>query len=274
VYKIPNTRRKRRAKRRTKIRRRGGGSGPTVSFISYGNENFKAARERIKKEAEQMGIFNGNIRVYSPEDLSPEFKATVGPTLNEARGGGYWLWKPYIINDMLSKLKEDDILLFVDAGCILQPAGLPRMKEYVDMISKDSGKCMLVMSLEIEFPENNWTSSAIFEHFGVPSENARATSAQVITGMSMYRKCKESMALVAAWLKTAMEHPELFTDKFNEESKVKRPAFTENRHDQSVFSILVKSPPHNDHVLIIHEEIEGRNKNLSKRPIIAARKKE
>jgi len=265
-----------RGKRSTKVRRRqkGGEAGPTISFISYGNETFKGARDRIKKQAEAMGIFNGTIRIYSPEDLTEEFKATVGPTLQEPRGGGYWLWKPYIINDMLNQLKEDDILVYADAGCDLNPAGVPRLNEYVKMISKDSGKCVLAMSLEKEFPENNWTTSAIFDHFGIPPENARAISAQVVTGASIYRKCKESMALVSAWLKTAMENPELFTDKFNEEAKVRRPAFTENRHNQSIFSVLVKSPPHSDHVLIIDEEIEGRNKNLSKLPISAARKKD
>jgi len=253
-------------------RRRGGGAEPTINFVTYGNEGYKGAKERIKKQAEEMNIFNGNIRIYSPEDLSEEFKAAVGQTLQEPRGGGYWVWKPYIINDMLNQLNEDDILVYTDAGCTLQPAGVPRLKEYINMISKDSGKCVLAMRLE--FPENNWTTSAIFEHFGIPPENDRAESNQVLTGASIYRKCKGSMALVSAWLKTAMERPELFTNVFNEEAKVKRPAFYENRHDQSVFSVLVKSPPHNEHVVIIDEEIEGRSKTIepSKIPIYATRK--
>lgn len=269
VYKTLKTRRKRRAKRRTKIRRRGGGPGPTISFISYGNDKYKSSKERIKKEAEEMGIFNGNIRIYSPDDLNQEFKAAVGPTLQEYRGGGYWLWKPYIINDMLNQLKEDDILLYADAGCALQPVGLPRLKEYIDMISKASGKCILAMRLE--YPENNWTSSAIFEHFGIQPEDERATSNQILATVSMYRKCKESMALVSAWLKVAMEYPELFTNKDHNESKKKRPEFSENRHDQSIFSVLLKSPPHSDNTVIIDEEIEARDKNVSKFPIFAGR---
>jgi len=272
VYKTLKTRRKRRAKRRTKIRRRGGGTEPTLSFISYGNDDFKSAKERVKKQAEEMGIFNGNIRIYSPEDLSSEFKAAVGPTLQEKRGGGYWSWKPYIINDMLNQMKEDDILLYADAGCALQPVGLSRLKEYIDMISKASGKCILAMRLE--FPENNWTSSAIFEHFGIQPEDERATSNQILATVSMYRKCKETMALVSAWLKVAMEHPELFTDKDNDESKKKRPAFTENRHDQSIFSVLLKSPPHSESTVIIDEEIEARDKNISKFPIFAGRSRD
>lgn len=267
-------RNKRRVKRRRKTQRRGGGPTPTVSFISYGNDKFQSAKDRIKQQAVEMGVFNGNIRIYGPDDLSAEFKATVGPTLDEPRGGGYWLWKPYIINDMLNQLKEDDILLYVDAGCVLQPAGVPRLKEYIDMISKGSGKSVLAMRLE--FPEYQWTSANIFDHFDIQPQNERAKSTQILTGTSMYRKCNESMALVSAWLKMAMEHPELFTDKHNQEKQAKREGFIQNRHDQSIFSILVKSPPHNATVAVIDEEIEGRNKTIpvDKIPILAARKKD
>jgi hypothetical protein len=223
-----------------------------------------------------MGIFNGTIRIYTPEDLSPEFKAAVGSVLNEERGGGYWVWKSYIINDMLNKLNEDDILLYADAGCTLQPKGVPRLKEYVEMISKASGKSIIGMRLP--FPERLWTSSAIFEHFGLTPEDERWTTNQLLGGVSMYRKCKESLEFVSAWLKKAMEHPRLFTDENNEESKVKNPGFTQNRHDQSVFSILLKSPPYKDSAVIINEEIEVGGEYLPKPdasalPIIASRKK-
>jgi len=263
------TRNKRRTKRK-RLRHKGG--GPTISFISYGNDTFKSAKERIKKEAEAMGIFNGTIRIYGPEDLSPEFKAAVGPTLNEARGGGYWLWKAYIIKDMLTRLNEDDILLYADAGCSLQPVGLPRLKEYVEMISKSSGKSVLGMMLP--HPEQKWTSSAIFEHFGLTPEDERWTSNQILATVSMYRKCKESLEFVNAWVKEAMEHPKLFTDENNQESKVKNPGFIENRHDQSIFSILIKSSPYKDCAVIINEEIETAGKNVTKFPIYAKRKRE
>jgi hypothetical protein len=270
------TRNKKRAKRRTRLRHRGGAS-PTISFISYGNDPFKAAKERLQKEAEAMGVFNGKIRMYSPEDLSAEFKEAVGPTLNEARGGGYWLWKPYIIKDMLTQLNEDDILLYVDCGCTLQPKGAQRIKEYAEMISKASGKSILGM--ELPFKGSSWTSSAIFDHFGVTPEDERWNSNQILGGTHMYRKCKESLDFIDAWLDIAMNHPRLFTDDDNEESKRRIPGFRENRHDQSIFTILIKSPPHKGNAHIINEEIELSSEYLPKPdssilPIIASRKKE
>ena len=270
-------RRKRRTKRRTKIRRRGGGPGSTISFITYGNDKFKLAKERIKREAEEMGVFNGKIRIYTPEDLSPEFTKPLAETLKEYRGGGYWLWKPYIIKDMLQQLNQDDILLYVDCGCTLQPKGAQRIKEYAEMISKASGKSILGM--ELPFKESLWTSSAIFDHFGVTPEDERWNSNQILTGTHMYRKCKESLDFIDAWLDIAMNHPRLFTDDDNEESKRRFPGFMENRHDQSIFSILIKSPPHKGNAHVINEEIEFSSDYLPKPdtsilPIVASRKKE
>jgi hypothetical protein len=265
------TRNKKRTKRRTRLRHRGGAS-PTISFISYGNDTFKAAKERLQKEAEAMGVFNGKIRMYSPEDLSAEFKEAVGPTLNEARGGGYWLWKPYVIKDMLTQLNENDILLYADAGCSLQPVAVSRLKEYVEMISTSSGKSVLAMRLP--HPEQKWTSLAIFDHFGLTPEDDRRTSNQILATVSMYRKCKESLDFIDAWLEMAKKNPRLFTDDNNEETKRKNPEFMENRHDQSIFSLLIKSPPHKDYAVIFDEEIEIAGKNISKFPIFAARKKE
>lgn len=224
-----------------------------------------------------MRVFDGNIRIYTPEDLSPDFTAPLAETLKEKRGGGYWLWKPYIIKDMLDKMKEDDILLYVDCGCTLQPKGAQRIKEYAEMISKASGKSILGM--ELPFKENIWTSSSIFDHFGITPEDERWTSNQILTGMHMYRKCKESLQFIEAWLDVAKKHPRLFTDDDNNESKRRHPPFMENRHDQSIFSILIKSPPHKANAHVITEEIELSSEYLPKAdisilPIIASRKKE
>ena len=42
--------------------------------------------------------------------------------LGLARGGGYWLWKPLVVRDALSRLADGAVLLYADAGCTLFPA--------------------------------------------------------------------------------------------------------------------------------------------------------
>ena len=42
------------------------------------------------------------------------------------RGGGYWIWKLDIIKQAFSKIKENDIIVYLDSGCTLNKSGKKR----------------------------------------------------------------------------------------------------------------------------------------------------
>ena len=272
---------KKGGRRKYTRRQRGGQTTPTLSFVSYGNEKFAESRERIRKEAEQMGCFNGQIKVYTPEDLSEEFKKAVGGVLNEQRGGGYWTWKPYIIMDMLTKLNESDILVYADSGCTLHPEGIPRLKEYAEMISPSTNKSVLAMRLldgttygPGGFLVKKWTSMPIFEYFKETLDGTIANSNQVMATFIMCRKCPESLEIIGKWLELAKTRPDLFTDRYNEESKRLNPDFKDTRHDQQIWSMIVQTAPYKDKCVIIDEEIEvnhGTGRNMTDKPVRASR---
>lgn len=242
-----------------------------ISFISYGDKTFISSKERILQEVKDMGCFNGEIKFYTPEDLSSEFKEAVGDVLNEKRGGGFWTWKPYVIADMLSRLNDGDILVYADAGCSLQPAGVPRLNEYIAMISPQTNKSILAMRLR-EHKVKQWTSTPIFEYFSQPLNGEIANSNQVLAGVIICRKCPESEQVIKKWLEIAKTRSDLFTNIYNEESKRSNPDFIENRHDQSIWNMLVQLPPYNEYCAIITEEIETGSYNYPpNRPIIALR---
>jgi len=264
-------RRTRRHRRKYTKRQRGGQASPTLSFISYGNDKFKESIERIRKEAEQMGCFNGNIKVYTPEDLSNEFKGAVGDVINESRGGGYWIWKPYIIVDMLSKLNDNDILLYADSGCTLDPTGVPRLKEYMEMIAPKSNKAVLAMRLVNDaglFITKKWTSMPIFDYFKQSLDGTISNSSQILAGVIMCRKCPESAEVIGKFLEVAKTRPDLFTDRHNGESKPANPDFIDNRHDQAVWSMIIQTEPYSNKCAVIDEEIET---DMVNKPIHASR---
>ena len=263
-------------KRTRKRKQRGGSQEPLMSFISYGNDDFKDSRERIRNEATKMGCFNGQIKVYTPDDLSQEFKAAVGDVINEKRGGGYWIWKPYIIADMLSKLNDGDILVYADSGCTLQPAGVPRLKEYAKMISPDSGKSVLLMRLR-DHVAKRWTTTEIMNYFGLKMDDPIITSKQILAGVIVCRKCSESQNVIGKWLEIAKTRPDLFTDKHHEASKETNEDFEWNRHDQAVLSPIAQMQPFMTTCLVIDEEIERTSNPIRPdeyfvdKPIIASR---
>jgi hypothetical protein len=239
-----------------------------ISLITYGNENYKRAKERIWREAEEMGCFNGGITLYGPENLSDEFKKATKGVIDQGRGGGYWIWKPFVIMDALSKANENDIVVYADSGCTLHKSGLSRFNEYIDMISWSTGKSILAMKLR-DHTDKEYTSTEIFDYFHQPVDGKVGNSNQVIATCAFFRKSPDSMAIVNQWLSIATTRPELFTDRYNEESKRTNPEFKDNRHDQSIFSMILKTDPNRISV-IIDEEIEG--KPGPTKPIHASRK--
>ena len=268
----------RRKTRKQNKKQRGGQATPTFSFMSYGNDKFKESKERIRKEAEEMGCFNGQIKIYSPDDLSADFKSAVGDVLNEKRGGGYMTWKGYVISDTLSKMKDNDILLYADAGCTLQSAGVSRLKEYMKMIAQDTGKCVLVMRLRDQLAKK-WTTNEIMNYFGVKMDDPIFNKNQILSGFVMCRKCPESVEVIGKWLDVAKKRPDLFTDRYNDDSKKLNPDFIENRHDQTILSMIVDTEPFNKNCVVMEEEIERTSEPVrpeeyfKDKPIVASRKR-
>lgn len=86
-------------------------------FVSYGDTNYTESLNRIGREAESLGLFD-EVRLYSDNSLPEPFK---GYTQRYKRGGGYWMWKPWVIHDMLERMDEGDIVVYADAGCTLLP---------------------------------------------------------------------------------------------------------------------------------------------------------
>jgi hypothetical protein len=240
-----------------------------ISFVSYGNSEFATARDRIGRQAKEMGIFNGAIQVYTPDDISEDFKKRAHAAFSQKRGGGYWTWKPYVVYDMLSKMNENDILVYADAGCILNKEAVGRLREYIDTISPQSDKSIFVMRLN-SLREREWTVNAVFQYFGVDKNSDIYTSDQILATVGIYRKTNESMAFVKAWLDTAVSRPDLFTDQYTEDTKKDRSDFKETRHDQSIFSILIKSEPHKNYAVYVNDEVDDPDENA---PIKAMRQR-
>ena len=201
-------------------------------FISYGNDNFLNSKKRIKNEAEQSGFFD-KVDIFSPEDLSKEFIQTTFPYINHHRGGGYWIWKIFFIKKYFDEMKEDDILVYADAGCIINKKGEKRMNEYIEMINNSEYG---ILSFDTNIPEKKYTNEKVMEFFKVSEQYKN--SGQLMSTILFLRKCKHSTNLVNTYYDIAITNPSLFSDEYNNYKRTFD--FIDHRHDQSIFSILRK----------------------------------
>ena len=72
-------------------------------LINYATPEFAHRRRIQTATAYAVGGFDKVIE-YSPEDLDEEFRRKNEQILKHKRGGGYWLWKPYIIKKTLAEM--------------------------------------------------------------------------------------------------------------------------------------------------------------------------
>ena len=208
----------------------------TTFFISYVDDNFANSRQRILIEANNSGMFD-YVKVYRPTDLSDEFKKCTQPYISQRHGGGYWLWKPYIIKKAFDDIKMGDICIYADAGCHVNSYGKERLLQYINMVSNDTTG---ILSFDLDtLTEEMYNTERVFEYFSIPTDNTsiRKTN-QLMATILILRKCESSIKLVNDYYHIATTQPSLFSNEHNDYKK--QEAYRDHRHDQSILSILRK----------------------------------
>jgi hypothetical protein len=84
-------------------------------LLIYGTQNYINAINSLIKSSKN---FFDSVHVFSPIDIDEEFYNKNIEILQNSRGAGYWLWKPYFINKVLKSVKDGDVVFYVDAGNI------------------------------------------------------------------------------------------------------------------------------------------------------------
>jgi hypothetical protein len=192
--------------------------------------------KRIKNQALNLNFFD-EIIVVNESYLDKKFIKTYKELLKkETRGFGYWIWKPQLIHQVLNKMNDNDLLLYADAGCHLNIHGLRRLEEYFS-ITQESEHGILLTELESNRLERIWTKGDVFEHFNCKNMSNIINTPQIQSGIIVLKKCKKSIRLIEEWLK-AMQKINLIDDSPSLTPNFHD--FIENRHDQSILSVLSK----------------------------------
>ena len=209
-------------------------SNQKINFITYGDNEFFIQKRHLINLAKKSELFDKCIG-YSPKDIDREFKNKFSEILSQPRGGGFWLWKYYIIQKSLENMKQNDLLVYSDSGSSFNKMGKERFLHYIDLIN-NSGKGNL--RFRMEFIENEWTTKEIFNYFNLQPNSSFGTSGQFHATHMIFKKNENSLEILNSFRELLNKDPFLITDKYNNNSQID--SFKDNRHDQSILSLLSK----------------------------------
>ena len=184
-----------------------------------------------KKSALEIGEVD-EYYSYGPDDLDKEFREKNRDILSRKRGNGYWLWKSYIINKtIVEKLKEGDYLIYTDAGTLYMNSTYLLINFLIE------NKASMWMD-RLRYIESEFTKRDAFILLGVDMPFYSQTN-HYQAGIQIYKKSSYTVKFIQEWLYYCQDK-RIITDDENTLGQPNYKDFKDNRHDQSVLSLLIK----------------------------------
>ena len=186
-----------------------------IFFTTYGSSKFKESRERIIEEAKKFKIFKKTILETEETILiDDEFQEALSYKKfsnvfnnRKMRGGGCYLWKPYVVYKNYFKIKNGDFLVFADAGCRFNNSKKNVFKFYIEKLNESNEKGIL--KRKSNHTEGELTDKRYFEHFEMNAEQYENHHRNPVFSIFI-KKCNHSDILIKKYWETAKKFPELF----------------------------------------------------------------
>ena len=192
-------------------------------------------REYLNNLLQSVKIYGEefNIIIFGKNSIDNEFNEKNNNILKCKRGGGYWLWKPYIINETLKKINDNDIIFYIDSKYyfIEHFTNL-----YVDYM-KDND--LLVWKNKPNEPIwyiKNWCKIDVIHKYNMIDKVFNENAEDCWAGALIIKKTENTIQYIQEWLDMCC----IYEDITDTESRIENSnLFNEHRHDQSLLSIVL-----------------------------------
>jgi hypothetical protein len=172
---------------------------------------------------------------FNIADMDEEFK-TKNKRILEAGGErrkGCYLWKPYFVNKVIDDIQYGDYLIYLDSAGFYYKNNVSEIISYMK-----KHDIYMIGSRRFKYLEKHWTKRDAFVYIGCDTEEY-TNQFQAMGGLFVLRKTEKSIALMKEWLYYAQDY-RIITDAENTCGLDNYEGFVENRHDQSILSLLMK----------------------------------
>lgn len=204
-----------------------------IKLLTYSNKDgaldYRSAQRRLIDRALELKTIDTHFDATREMIEQTEFYEKNRGILDQKRGGGYWLFKPYYILECLKSesMAEGDILIYIDCGdfisCSFRKFVEEKMKT-TDILLTDGGA-----------KHSDYCKRDAFILMNVDNY-AFHNTLQVEAGIIVCKKSAATIKFINNWLAWCII-PEVVTDMPNTQGE-NLLGFLDHRHDQSVLTNL------------------------------------
>lgn len=214
---------------------------PKILLLSFsgGGIAWSATRWRFIREGRKSKLFD-NVIVLRAKDLqnlpSLDWARELNLLTSGTRGYGYWSWKPAIIQWAI-KTQKYDVILYADVGCSISSGegAKKRLGEWVTACMSQGVLSFELPNLEIEF-----TKQSVLREYRRRGLKVEETEGQLMGGISVWdAKSQSAIKVCEDWLELCSRDNGALL--FDEDTSEENSRLIAHRHDQSLFSLAVKS---------------------------------
>jgi hypothetical protein len=203
-------------------------------FITFATDNYIKHANNICNSSKLAGF--DICRIFTFNDIDHLYKERNSYILNHKQGAGFWIWKSYIILKYMSEIDKDDIVCYCDSLYLF--TGETKIQDIMHLIDIKSG--ILITHNKPNEPtylEKQYTKGDAFMLMNTHNEQYYNTP-QAWGGFIVIKNNFISLQVISEWF-TYVQDERIVTNL----PSVFRPDcrdFIENRHDQTVISIVCK----------------------------------
>lgn len=225
-------------------------------IITYGNARYREHFFDWKNNAKNS-LFD-SYKLYNDKNVCDikDFKYNLNSNenfkkvFNSNLGGGYWIWKPFIISDFLSKINYGDLLIYCDLR--FQPNPSIEFDQFLKLKNKtaETSHGILIPRYDIKqkFYSHRmkgfnttlnkfWNHSKVFELFNLKNELEVRNKPQIWATIHCIIKSEKTEFIYREFKRIAEKHPLLFTSMSKQNKDIDRDLVC-CRHDQSIWNLL------------------------------------
>lgn len=209
-------------------------------FVSYGTNSYRKYDEDLCANFtdsffNQKGLYNEYNVKYIPEFKEKLKDETFSSIFNSKVGGGYWIWKPFIIYDYLMRpnVNYGDLIIYSDLKFKPNPDAslfqfeslhqkvkdtshdilFPRFtdKHEFNCINRNIGK-----TLKIKTKNKFYTHPSLYKHFNIKDESVFGEKFQIWSVVYGIIKSEKSLAFFKKFKDIASSNPRAFTNNIED----------------------------------------------------------